>query len=108
LAVFEHVSDTEVFDGDEGVGVYVLPSRLVRVVLALAGDLEVLLGCLFRRLVMAMGTLLATSGFSLGSPQSLGGPLEAAWVLDSLPFGVGDKVSDRCDRETCPNSRNEP
>jgi hypothetical protein len=30
----------------------------------------------------------------LRPPQSLGGPLETAWVLDNLPFGVGDEVSE--------------
>jgi hypothetical protein len=57
MAVLEHVLDSEVFDGDEGVGVHVLPSRLVHVVLALAGDLEVLLGGLLGSFSAAVGLL---------------------------------------------------
>jgi len=59
MAVLEHVLDSEVFDCDEGVGVHVLPSRLVRVVLALAGDLEVLLGGLLGSFSAAVGPLEA-------------------------------------------------
>ena len=72
MAVLEHVLDSEVFDGDEGVGVHVLPSRLVRVVLALAGDLEVLLEVLL--------------GGLLGSFSAAVGPLEAGESGGSPPF----------------------
>jgi hypothetical protein len=82
MAVFEHVLDPQVFNSDEGVGVNVDPSRLVRVILTLAGDLEVLLGGLLRRFAAAVGTLLAPGALSLRPPQSLGGPLQTAWILD--------------------------
>lgn len=44
MAVFEHVLDPQVFYSDEGVSVNVSSSRLVGVVLTLAGDFEMLLG----------------------------------------------------------------
>ena len=54
MAVFEHVLDPEIFNGDESVGVNVPPSRLVRVVPTLAGDLEMLSGRLFGRFAVAV------------------------------------------------------
>jgi hypothetical protein len=60
MAVFEHVLDPEIFNSNESVALNVVPSRLVGVILTLAGDLEVLLG----------------------------GPLKTAGVLDGLPFGI--------------------
>ncbi len=102
MAVFEHVLDPEIFDSNEGVGLNVVPSRLVRVILTLAGDLEVLLGGLLGRFAAAVGTLLAPGALSLRPPQSLRGPLQTAWVLDNLPFGVGDEVSKA---QVEPNSR---
>jgi hypothetical protein len=56
VAVFEHVLDSEIFYSNEGVGVDVPPSRLVRVILTLAGDLEVLFGRLLGRFAAAVGT----------------------------------------------------
>jgi hypothetical protein len=67
----EHVLDPEIFDSDEGVALNLLPSRLVGVVLTLAGDLEMLLG----RFAAAVGTLLPSGALALRSPQSLGAPL---------------------------------
>jgi hypothetical protein len=58
MAVLEHVLDSEIFDGDKSVAFNVDPSRLVRVILTLAGAL------------------------SLRPAQSLSGPLETAWILD--------------------------
>ncbi len=98
MAVFEHVLDPQVFNSDEGVGVNVVTSRLVRVILTLAGDLEVLLG----RFAAAVGTLLPSCALSLRPPQSLGGSLQTAWVLDDLPFGIGEEVSKA---QVEPNSR---
>jgi hypothetical protein len=88
MAILEHVLDPEILNSDEGVGIDVPPSRLVGVVLALAGDLEMLLGSLLRRFVAAVGALLSPCGLALRSPQSLGGPLETAGVRDNLAFGV--------------------
>lgn len=88
IAVLEHVLDPEIFDSDEGVALYILPSRLVGVVLTLACDLEMLLGCLLGRFPAAVGTLLPSGALALRSPQSLGCSLETAGVLDNLAFGV--------------------
>jgi hypothetical protein len=44
MAVLKHVLQTQILNGDEGVRVNVSPSRLVRVVLTLVGDFEVLSG----------------------------------------------------------------
>ena len=38
MAVFEHVLDPEIFNGDESVAINVVPSRLVGVILTLAGS----------------------------------------------------------------------
>lgn len=40
MVVLEHVGNSEVLDGDEGVSINVVPRRFMRVVLTLAGDLE--------------------------------------------------------------------
>jgi len=84
MAILEHVLHPQIFDGDEGVSVDVVPSRHVGVVLALAGDLEMLLG----RFAAAVGILLPSGALALRSSQSLGGPLETARVLDNPAFGV--------------------
>jgi hypothetical protein len=78
MAVFEHVLDPKIFNSNESVALNVVPSRLVGVILTLAGDLEVLLG----RFAAAVGTLLPSCALSLRPPQSLGGPLQTAWILD--------------------------
>jgi hypothetical protein len=102
MPVFEQVLDPEILNSNESVALNVVPSRLVRVILTLAGDLEVLLGGLFRRLVAAVGSLLAPRALSLRPPQSLGGPLQTAWVLDGLAFRVEEQVSKA---NVQPNSR---
>jgi hypothetical protein len=49
IAVLEHVLDSEIFDANKSVAFNVDPSRLVRVIHTLAGDLEVLLEPIARR-----------------------------------------------------------
>lgn len=92
MAVLEHIRYSQVLDGDEGISVNVRPSRLVGVVFALAGDLEVLTGRLLRRFATTARTLLSAGRLALRSPELLLGPPEAARVLDCVPIGVGDEV----------------
>ncbi len=89
MVVLEHVLDPEVLDGDEGVAVNVTPSRLVRVVLALAGDLEVLFRGPLGRLTAPVRSFLPAGRLALRNPKFPLGLLEAARVLDRLAFGVG-------------------
>lgn len=88
MAVVEHILDPQVFDGDEGVKINVLAGRLVGVVLALAGDFEVLPGRLPRRLLSAVRALLPAARLALCPTELLGGPLEAARVFDRIALGV--------------------
>lgn len=92
VVVLEHISDPQVLDRYEGVGVNVLPSRLVGVVLALAGDLEVLFCCLPGRFVTAIRTLPASRRFALCPPELLLRLLETTRVLDCVPVRVGHEV----------------
>jgi hypothetical protein len=93
MAVLDHVLDLEILNGDEGVSVNVVPSRLVGVVLALAGDLEVLFCGFLGRLATAIRTSLSPCGFALRPPESLLRFLETARVLDRTTVGVRDKMS---------------
>ncbi len=80
VAVLEHVGNPQVFDGDKGVGVNVPTRNLVRVVLALAGDLEVLLRRLFRSFTASVGALLAAGRLALHPSEPLLGCPKAARV----------------------------
>lgn len=105
VAVLEHVLDPKVFDCDEGVSVHVLPGRFVRVILTLAGDLEVLLGGLLGRLTTAVGPLLASSALALRAPEFLPSPLEASRVFDGVAIGIRDEMDKahvQPDRRTVP------
>jgi hypothetical protein len=92
MAVLEHVRDPEVFDGDEGAPINIPPRRLVRVVLALADDLEVLLRRLTRRLTSAVGAFLAPTRLALRPATFLLRAPEAARVLNHASIRVGDEV----------------
>ncbi len=91
VVVLEHILDAQVFDGDEGISVNVSAGRFMGVVLALAGDLEVLFGRLARRLLLPVRALFATGRLALRSPELLLGVLETARILDRVPVGVGNK-----------------
>jgi hypothetical protein len=89
VVVLDHVAYSQVLDGDHGVLIDVLAGRLVRVVLAMAGDLEVLLRDRPGRLLVPLRTLLATRKLALCPPESLHRTAETPWVLDHLSLGVG-------------------
>jgi hypothetical protein len=92
VAVLEHIRDSQVLNRDEGVSIHVVPRRLVRVVLALAGDLEVNLGHLPSSLAPAVGAFLSTRRLALRPPECLRRPPEAARVLSRVAIRVGDEV----------------
>lgn len=90
--VLQHVANPQVFDCDEGIAINVMPGRLVRVVLALTGDLEVLTGRLLRCFAAAARTLLAACGLALRPPELLVPFPKTARVLDRVAIGVRDEV----------------
>jgi hypothetical protein len=91
MVVVNHTADVEVFDRDEGVPIHVRPRRLVRMVLALAGDLEMSLGDMPRSLLAPLGALLPSAELALRPPELLLGAAIAARVFDNLAFGVCKK-----------------
>lgn len=94
MMVLEHIGHAQVFNGDEGVTINVRPGRLVRVVLTLAGDLEMLAGRLLGRFAAAVGTLRAPRRLALQPAKLLRATFETARVLDGVPVRVGDEVSE--------------
>ncbi len=89
--VLDHVAYPKVFHRDHGVPINVVPRRLVCVVLALPGDLEVLFGNGSCSLLASLRALLTLTVFALCSPKLLGRTPEALRVLDRLAFGVGQE-----------------
>ncbi len=92
VAVLEHVLDPQVLNRDKGVPIHVVPRRLVRVVLALAGYSEVDLRRLPSRLAPAARAFLSTRRLTLRPPEFLRRPFEAARVLSGVTIRVGDEV----------------
>ena len=105
VAVLEHILDSQVLNRDEGVPIHVVPRRLVRVVLALAGYSEVDLRRLSSRLAPAARAFLSTRRLALRPPEFLRRPHEAARVLDNVAIRVGDEVREanvKADASTIP------
>src|SRR5215212_2139351 len=87
--VRRYVVHPQVLHGENGVLVDVLAGRLVGMVLALAGDLEVLLSDRPGRLLVPPGALLAARNLALRPPESFRRTPETPRVLDHLSLGVG-------------------
>lgn len=91
VVVLDHVAYPKIFQRYYCVPINVVARRLVRVVLALPGDLEVLFGNGSCSLLASPRALLAPTELALCSPELLGRTPEASGVLDSLAFGVGQE-----------------
>src|SRR5215207_652282 len=91
VMVLDHAANVEVFNRNDGVAVNVALCRLVSMVLALAGDLEVTLRNLACHLLAPLRALLTPRHLALCSPELLLGVAIAARVLDHLAFGVCKK-----------------
>jgi hypothetical protein len=105
VAVLEHILDSQVLNRNKGVPIHVVPRRLVRVVLALAGYSEVDLRRLPSRLAPAVGAFLSTRHLALRPPEFLRRPLEATRVLSGVALRVGDEVREanvKADGSTIP------
>src|SRR5215203_1076044 len=89
VVVLDYVAHSQVLHGENGVLVDVLAGRLVGMVLALAGDLEVLLSDRPGRLLVPPGALLAARNLALRPPESFRRTPETPRVLDHLSLGVG-------------------
>jgi hypothetical protein len=101
IAVLEQVLNTQILNCDESVSVDVGPSRLVGVVLALAGDFEMLFGRLLGCFAAAIGASLAPCSFALRPPEFVLSFLEATWVFDRAAVGVCNEVRESQVQSDC-------
>lgn len=92
MVVLEHVGNSEVLDGDEGVSINVVPRRFMRVVLTLAGDLEMLPRCLLRSLTTTVGAFLPPRHLALRYAEPLLSGLKTTRVFDRVPIGISNEV----------------
>src|SRR5215211_5317213 len=91
VVVVDHTTDVEVFDRNNGVAINVRPRRLVRMVLALASDLEMPFGDMLCSLLASLRTLLTARELAQCPSELLLRSPVAARVLDRLAFGVCKK-----------------
>lgn len=91
VPVLDHIANAQVFDGEHGVSINVPARRLMCMVSALTGHLEVLPRKGSGGLTPPLRAFCTAAEFALRSPEPLSRPLEILRVIHRNALRVGEK-----------------